>query len=89
MGRWVREFHTIIIQHNHAWHILSFFLLAYLFIEDRKIFLTTWKELPSTNEVQKELSYPILDRESAKTKLETNSIFVIAERSVGEMDKQV
>lgn len=68
---------------------LSFFLLAYLFIEDRKIFLTTWKELPSTNEVQKELSYPILDRESAKTKLETNNIFLIAERSVGELDKQV
>ena len=73
----------------HGTFCHSFFLLAYLFIKDRKIFLTTWKELPSTNEVQKELSYPILDRESAKTKLETNNIFVIAERSVGELDKQV
>ncbi|XP_003384157.1 PREDICTED: AP-1 complex subunit beta-1-like [Amphimedon queenslandica] len=63
-----------------------------LFVEDgkmdRKVFLSSWKELPSSNEVQKTLSYPLADLDSVKTKLEANNVFIIAERTVGE-DMQV
>ena len=52
------------------------------------MFLSTWKDLPPSNEVQKTFNYALADLESVKTKLETNNVFIIAERTVGE-DMQV
>ena len=49
---------------------------------DRKVFLATWKEIPSTNEVQSSFATPSLTTDQVQSKLEANNIFLVAKRTV-------
>ncbi|KXJ29424.1 AP-1 complex subunit beta-1 [Exaiptasia diaphana] len=61
-----------------------------LFMEDgqmdRKVFLSTWKDIPASNEVQKAMQIPNLTSDSAQQKLQANNIFTIAKRTVEGQD---
>ena len=49
---------------------------------DRKVFLSTWKEIASTNEVQSTVQIPSLTSEQVQGKLEANNIMLVAKRTV-------
>lgn len=49
---------------------------------DRKVFLATWKEIASTNEVQSTVNTPSLTADQVQSKLEPNNIFLVAKRAV-------
>jgi vesicle coat complex subunit len=52
---------------------------------ERKEFLSTWKNLPDSSEVQFTLPSIALDPETIKGRLEMNNVFIIAERQVNVM----
>ncbi|XP_028391800.1 LOW QUALITY PROTEIN: AP-1 complex subunit beta-1-like [Dendronephthya gigantea] len=60
-----------------------------LFIEtgqmDRKVFLAMWKEIPASNEVQKQFHCNITS-EMAQQKLAANNVFTVAKRTVDGQD---
>lgn len=49
---------------------------------DRKQFLSTWKDLPPTNEVQSTITDCPSSADTIQQKLESNNVFMIARRSV-------
>ena len=49
---------------------------------EKKDFLTTWKEIPVENEVQKTMTTMMIDIETIKERLEKNNVFTIAQRPV-------
>lgn len=51
-------------------------------LPDRKVFLATWKEIPSENEFQTTVPNVSLTSDQAETKLNANNIFTIARRTV-------
>ncbi|XP_078617323.1 AP-1 complex subunit beta-1-like isoform X1 [Branchiostoma floridae x Branchiostoma japonicum] len=54
---------------------------------DRKVFLATWKDIPDSNEVQKEIANPNqLDPKGISDKLQQSFIFTIAQRNVDGRD---
>ncbi|KAI8517346.1 PREDICTED: AP-1 complex subunit beta-1-like isoform X2 [Branchiostoma belcheri] len=54
---------------------------------DRKVFLATWKDIPDSNEVQKEVANPNqLDPKGLSDKLQQSFIFTIAQRNVDGRD---
>ncbi|XP_041456089.1 AP-1 complex subunit beta-1-like [Lytechinus variegatus] len=61
-----------------------------LFVEDgqmdRKVFLATWKDIPSSNEVQSQISNCNLSSEQATSRLQRNNIFTVANRNVDGQD---
>ncbi|XP_064620297.1 AP-1 complex subunit beta-1-like [Lineus longissimus] len=61
-----------------------------LFVEDgnmdKKVFLTTWKEIPTTNEVQCTISNVQHCAETSSQKLKNNNIFTVAKRRVENQD---
>lgn len=60
-----------------------------LFVEDgqmdRKVFLAMWKDIPSTNEVQKQL-HSNANADMAQQKLAANNVFTVAKRTVDGQD---
>ena len=48
---------------------------------ERKVFLSTWKDIPPTNEFNSRVSCGI-ELKKAKERLEANNVFLIAERKV-------
>ena len=46
------------------------------------MFLATWKQIPTSNEVQSTISGVNLSADSVQQRLEANNIFTIARRSV-------
>lgn len=53
---------------------------------DKRVFLSTWKEIPSQNEVQHVLDISGLNADSLSNKLKSNNIFTIAKRTVDGQD---
>lgn len=53
---------------------------------DKRVFLTTWKEIPAANEVQYSLSGISGTADSLATKMTANNIFTIAKRNVEGQD---
>lgn len=53
---------------------------------DKRVFLTTWKEIPAANEVQYSLSGINGTADSLATKMTANNIFTIAKRNVEGQD---
>ncbi|KAG7303350.1 AP-1 complex subunit beta-1 [Plutella xylostella] len=53
---------------------------------DKRVFLTTWKEIPAANEVQHTLSSVIGNADSVAQKMTTNNVFTIAKRNVEGQD---
>ncbi|XP_063833007.1 AP-1 complex subunit beta-1 [Ostrinia nubilalis] len=53
---------------------------------DKRVFLTTWKEIPAANEVQHTLSNVIGNADSIAQKMTLNNIFTIAKRNVEGQD---
>lgn len=61
-----------------------------LFVEDgqidRKVFLATWKDIPTENEVQTSMPNVLLSSDMAQQSLAANNIFTIAKRNVEGQD---
>lgn len=61
-----------------------------LFLEDgqldKRVFLTTWKEIPAANEVQYNLNGVGSNADSLASKMTANNIFTIAKRNVEGQD---
>ena len=53
---------------------------------DKRLFLATWKEIPSQNEVQFTIENVTLNVEQVSQKLQSNNIFTIARRNVEGQD---
>jgi AP-1 complex subunit beta-1 len=53
---------------------------------DKRVFLTTWKEIPAANEVQYNLHGIVGNADSIATKMIANNIFTIAKRNVEGQD---
>ncbi|KAI5634190.1 non-SMC mitotic condensation complex subunit 1 domain-containing protein [Phthorimaea operculella] len=53
---------------------------------DKRVFLTTWKEIPAANEVQHTLSNVIGNADTIAHKMTLNNIFTIAKRNVEGQD---
>ncbi|XP_061722170.1 AP-1 complex subunit beta-1 isoform X1 [Cydia pomonella] len=53
---------------------------------DKRVFLTTWKEIPAANEVQHSLSGVIGTADSIAHKMTLNNVFTIAKRNVEGQD---
>lgn len=53
---------------------------------DKRVFLTTWKEIPAANEVQHTLSNVVGTADSVAQKMTLNNIFTIAKRNVEGQD---
>uniref|UniRef100_A0A6B2EPL3 AP complex subunit beta n=1 Tax=Phlebotomus kandelakii TaxID=1109342 RepID=A0A6B2EPL3_9DIPT len=53
---------------------------------DKRVFLTTWKEIPAANEVQYNLSGVIGSADSIAAKMTANNIYTIAKRNVEGQD---
>lgn len=53
---------------------------------DKRVFLTTWKEIPAANEVQHNLSNVVGNADSIAQKMTLNNIFTIAKRNVEGQD---
>ncbi|XP_026313475.1 AP-1 complex subunit beta-1 isoform X2 [Hyposmocoma kahamanoa] len=53
---------------------------------DKRVFLTTWKEIPAANEMQHNLSNVIGNADSIAQKMTLNNIFTIAKRNVEGQD---
>lgn len=57
-------------------------IILHMWPTDRKQFLTSWKDLPPTNEVQSTIAGCSLTADAIQQKLESNNVFMIARRSV-------
>ena len=57
-------------------------IILHMWPTDRKQFLTNWKDLPPTNEVQSTIAGCSLTADAIQQKLESNNVFMIARRSV-------
>ena len=61
-----------------------------LFVEDgemdKRVFLATWKDIPTTNEVQFDINNVEHNGDTVSQKLKNNSIFTIAKRNVEGQD---
>lgn len=53
---------------------------------DKRVFLTTWKDIPTQNEVQFTIENVTLTVEQISQKLQSNNIFTIARRNVEGQD---
>lgn len=53
---------------------------------DKRLFLSTWKEIPTQNEVQFTIENVTLNVEQVSQKLQSNNIFTIARRNVEGQD---
>lgn len=53
---------------------------------DKRLFLTTWKEIPAANEVQYNLNGVIGSADAISNKMQANNIFTIAKRNVEGQD---
>ncbi|XP_053617404.1 AP-1 complex subunit beta-1 isoform X2 [Plodia interpunctella] len=53
---------------------------------DKRLFLSTWKEIPAANEVQHTLSNVVGNADSVAQKMTLNNIFTIAKRNVEGQD---
>lgn len=53
---------------------------------DKRVFLTTWKDIPSQNEIQFTIENVTLNVEQVSQKLQSNNIFTIARRHVEGQD---
>lgn len=53
---------------------------------DKRVFLTTWKEIPAANEVQHVLDTFDMNSEQISNKLAANNVFTIAKRTVDGQD---
>lgn len=53
---------------------------------DKRVFLTTWKEIPAANEVQYTLNGITTNADSLAAKMTANHIFTIAKRNVEGQD---
>ncbi|KPJ13437.1 AP-2 complex subunit beta [Papilio machaon] len=53
---------------------------------DKRVFLTTWKEIPAANEVQHTLSNVVGNADSIAHKMTLNNVFTIAKRNVEGQD---
>lgn len=53
---------------------------------DKRVFLTTWKEIPAANEVQYSLNGVSGTADSLSSKMTANNIFTIAKRTVEGQD---
>lgn len=53
---------------------------------ERKVFLSTWKEIPSSHEIQSSVSNVSLTTDQVEAKLNANNIFTIARRSIDTQD---
>jgi len=53
---------------------------------DKRLFLTTWKEIPSQNEIQFSIENVTFNVEQVSQKLQSNNIFTIARRNVEGQD---
>lgn len=53
---------------------------------DKRVFLTTWKEIPAANEVQYSLSGVSGTADTLAAKMTANNIFTIAKRNVEGQD---
>ena len=58
----------------------------YCFPADRKVFLTTWKDIPASSEVQGTVGDINLTADQVEAKLNASNIFTIARRSVGNQE---
>ena len=54
--------------------------------QDRKVFLSTWKEIPASSEVQSEIGTSSANADAIQKKLEANNVFTIARRTVNVGD---
>lgn len=53
---------------------------------DKRLFLTTWKEIPAANEVQYNLNGIVGSADAISSKMTANNIFTIAKRNVEGQD---
>lgn len=53
---------------------------------DKRVFLATWKDIPSQNEVQYVIDNVMLNVDQVSQKLQSNNIFTIAKRNVEGQD---
>uniref|UniRef100_T1GYI4 Beta-adaptin appendage C-terminal subdomain domain-containing protein n=1 Tax=Megaselia scalaris TaxID=36166 RepID=T1GYI4_MEGSC len=53
---------------------------------DKRVFLTTWKEIPAANEVQYSLSGVVGNADTIANKMTSNNVFTIAKRNVEGQD---
>lgn len=53
---------------------------------DKRVFLTTWKEIPAANEVQYTISGVVGNADTLATKMTANNIYTIAKRNVEGQD---
>ena len=53
---------------------------------DKRVFLATWKDIPSQNEVQYVIDDVIMNVDQVSQKLQSNNIFTIAKRNVEGQD---
>jgi hypothetical protein len=53
---------------------------------DKRVFLSTWKEIPAQNEVQHVLDVLSLSADALSAKLKSNHVFTIAKRTVDGQD---
>lgn len=53
---------------------------------DKRLFLTTWKEIPAANEVQYNLNGIVGNADTISNKMTANNIFTIAKRNVEGQD---
>ncbi|XP_014209154.1 AP-1 complex subunit beta-1 isoform X2 [Copidosoma floridanum] len=53
---------------------------------DKRVFLSTWKDIPSQNEVQHTLSGIMLTSDQVVSKMQQNNVFTIAKRNVEGQD---
>ena len=53
---------------------------------DKRVFLATWKDIPASSEVQKEITRVQHNRDTLTQKLNSNNIFTIAKRNVEGQD---
>lgn len=53
---------------------------------DKRVFLSTWKDIPAQNEVQYTIDNIVLSTDQVSQKLQNNNIFTIAKRNVDGQD---
>src|SRR5690606_27144097 len=53
---------------------------------DKRVFLSTWKDIPAQNEVQHVLEATQQNADSLSSKLQANNVFTIAKRTVDGQD---
>jgi len=53
---------------------------------DKRIFLSTWKDIPAANEVQYTINNVTLSADAVSSKMQQNNVFTIAKRNVEGQD---